>query len=67
MPKSSSFKPKVNQLVLGTVQLGMSYGIANKTGQPDQATTIGIIQLVKNVLSLYRFVLDFYEFQSHIL
>lgn len=31
-------------LVLGTVQLGFKYGIANKTGQPDQATAKAIIQ-----------------------
>ncbi len=31
-------------LVLGTAQLGFKYGIANKTGQPDQATARAIIQ-----------------------
>jgi aryl-alcohol dehydrogenase-like predicted oxidoreductase len=31
-------------LVLGTAQLGFNYGIANKTGQPDQATAKAIIQ-----------------------
>lgn len=31
-------------LVLGTAQLGFKYGIANKTGQPDQATAKAIIQ-----------------------
>ena len=27
-----------NKLVLGTAQLGLNYGIANKTGKPDLAT-----------------------------
>ncbi|MDO9028146.1 MAG: aldo/keto reductase, partial [Candidatus Roizmanbacteria bacterium] len=31
-------------LVLGTAQLGFHYGIANKTGQPDQATATAIVQ-----------------------
>jgi len=31
-------------IVLGTVQLGQSYGIANKTGRPDQAHVTDIIQ-----------------------
>lgn len=34
----------VERLVLGTAQLGMPYGIANKTGQPDQAVAIAIIR-----------------------
>jgi aryl-alcohol dehydrogenase-like predicted oxidoreductase len=33
-----------NRLVLGTAQLGMSYGIANKTGLPDLATATAIVQ-----------------------
>jgi aryl-alcohol dehydrogenase-like predicted oxidoreductase len=32
-------------LVLGTAQLGMIYGIANKTGQPDQKTATEIIAI----------------------
>ena len=32
------------RLVLGTAQLGMSYGIANKTGQPNQKLATTIIQ-----------------------
>ncbi len=32
------------RLVLGTAQLGMSYGIANITGQPDQQLTTNIIR-----------------------
>lgn len=30
-------------LVLGTAQLGLTYGIANKTGQPDQITATAIV------------------------
>lgn len=33
-----------SSLILGTVQLGMSYGIANKSGQPDQAHATAIIE-----------------------
>jgi len=32
------------RLVLGTAQLGMPYGIANKTGQPDLSTSQAIIR-----------------------
>ena len=34
----------VNRLVLGTVQLGFPYGIANRTGQPDTATAEAIVR-----------------------
>lgn len=33
-----------SSLVLGTVQLGMNYGIANKTGPPDQDTATAIVR-----------------------
>lgn len=33
-----------SRLILGTVQLGMPYGIANTHGQPDQATATEIIR-----------------------
>lgn len=33
-----------SSLVLGTVQLGLPYGVANKTGQPDQAMAIDIVR-----------------------
>ena len=33
-----------NRLVLGTVQLGMRYGVNNKSGQPDLRTAEGIIK-----------------------
>jgi len=33
-----------SSLVLGTVQIGIPYGIANKTGQPDQAMATEIIR-----------------------
>jgi aryl-alcohol dehydrogenase-like predicted oxidoreductase len=34
---------KRNSLVLGTVQLGLNYGIANKLGQPDQSIANAIV------------------------
>jgi aryl-alcohol dehydrogenase-like predicted oxidoreductase len=34
----------IPQLILGTAQLGITYGIANTTGQPSQETTTAIIQ-----------------------
>lgn len=37
-------KDSMSSLVLGTVQLGMPYGVANKTGQPDQQTATEIIR-----------------------
>ena len=33
-----------SHLVLGTAQLGFPYGIANKTGQPDQAVATAIVR-----------------------
>ncbi len=34
----------MNSLVLGTAQLGLHYGIANKTGQPDQTAATAIVR-----------------------
>jgi len=34
----------LNRLVIGTAQLGMDYGIANRTGQPDLETSKSIIK-----------------------
>jgi aryl-alcohol dehydrogenase-like predicted oxidoreductase len=34
----------VSRLVLGTAQLGMPYGIANRTGQPDFETAVSLIK-----------------------
>lgn len=34
----------VSRLVLGTAQLGMPYGIANRTGQPDFETALSIVK-----------------------
>ncbi len=34
----------MNALVLGTAQLGMHYGVANKTGQPDQTVATAIVK-----------------------
>ena len=33
-----------SRLVLGTAQLGMPYGIANRTGQPDVETAVSIVK-----------------------
>lgn len=41
---STPLNPEISRLVLGTAQLGMSYGIANRTGQPDYA---GALDMVK--------------------
>lgn len=35
---------EMSRLVLGTAQLGMPYGIANKTGKPDFSTALSIVQ-----------------------
>lgn len=35
---------ETSRLVLGTAQLGMPYGVANKTGKPDFSTALSIIQ-----------------------
>ena len=35
---------KKNRLVLGTAQIGMQYGIANTTGQPDLVKAKAIIR-----------------------
>lgn len=34
----------VSQMMLGTVQFGLPYGIANRTGQPSYAQVLGIIE-----------------------
>ena len=35
---------KISKLTLGTVQLGMNYGIANKSGKPDIAKSFSILK-----------------------
>ncbi|MCK4820652.1 aldo/keto reductase [bacterium] len=35
----------ISRLVLGTAQLGMNYGVANRTGQPDFKTAESIIKM----------------------
>ena len=35
---------RTSRLVLGTAQLGMNYGISNKTGQPDLKTAASIVK-----------------------
>ena len=37
-------QPSSAELVLGTVQLGQVYGMANRTGQPDQTTAVAIVR-----------------------
>jgi len=32
-----------DRLVLGTAQLGMAYGVANRTGRPDRSEAVGIV------------------------
>lgn len=34
----------ISRLVLGTAQLGMPYGIANKSGKPDYSSALSIVQ-----------------------
>lgn len=36
---------QIDRLVLGTAQLGMNYGIANRTGQPDFNTAESIVRM----------------------
>ncbi len=47
--KDAPFQPEskspISKLVLGTVQLGLDYGINNTTGQPNQATAMALIKL----------------------
>lgn len=35
----------ISKFTLGTVQLGMEYGIANKSGMPDEAKSFSILQI----------------------
>lgn len=46
--ETAPFQPQqsmlASRLVLGTVQLGLSYGIANQSGKPDQATAEKLIK-----------------------
>ena len=37
-------KDEANRLVLGTAQLGMPYGIANRSGQPDASQARAIVE-----------------------
>jgi aryl-alcohol dehydrogenase-like predicted oxidoreductase len=41
-------KLQIKRLILGTAQLGMPYGIANKTGRPDEKTALKIIEAAWN-------------------
>jgi spore coat polysaccharide biosynthesis protein SpsF (cytidylyltransferase family)/aryl-alcohol dehydrogenase-like predicted oxidoreductase len=42
--QNNNTKISTGKFVLGTAQLGMNYGIANKNGQPDEKTSIDIIK-----------------------
>lgn len=41
---ASSAGRRLDRFVLGTAQLGMAYGIANRTGQPSYAVASGIVR-----------------------
>ncbi len=44
---------KVSQFVLGAAQLGMNYGISNKTGQPDKTEAFSILdEAIKNGVTM---------------
>jgi len=40
----SEYTGSVSRLVLGTAQLGMPYGIANKIGKPDYASALSLVR-----------------------
>ena len=42
---NSEASKAASRLVLGTAQLGMPYGIANRTGQPDFETAVSIVKI----------------------
>jgi aryl-alcohol dehydrogenase-like predicted oxidoreductase len=44
VPKRLSDKGEIAELALGTVQLGLSYGVANRTGQPNFETARRIVK-----------------------
>lgn len=44
MEKKTVSGLSISPLTLGTVQLGMPYGIANKSGMPDKSTSCSILQ-----------------------
>ena len=39
---------RLSRLMLGTVQFGMPYGVANRTGQPDYRTALDIVDAAVN-------------------
>ncbi len=47
--KAAPFQPlnkaAAKKLVLGTIQLGLNYGVSNKTGKPDQSTATSLIKM----------------------
>jgi hypothetical protein len=42
-PHVSRFTPHVSRLMLGTVQFGLPYGVANRTGQPEYREVLAIL------------------------
>jgi len=48
MPNKSSKLEIISKLVLGTAQLGMKYGIANKRGQPSKKESLKLLKTAWN-------------------
>jgi aryl-alcohol dehydrogenase-like predicted oxidoreductase len=42
--KTAQPEPEISRLVLGTAQLGLDYGVANKSGKPDLERATAIVQ-----------------------
>lgn len=42
-PHVSRFTPHLSRLMLGTVQFGLPYGVANRTGQPEYREVLAIL------------------------
>ena len=40
------------KLILGTVQLGLDYGITNSTGKPDESTVFRLSKLLWKIILL---------------
>lgn len=45
----SNQNANLSKLTLGTVQLGLSYGIANKTGKPSQKKAFDMLDTAVNI------------------
>jgi hypothetical protein len=42
----------ISKLTLGTVQLGMEYGIANKSGKPDMKKAFKILLILQVLMEI---------------